>query len=100
MKPAARKTRPKTAKAANLMVRLDRRSKTLVQRVALLRGVSTSDYVRSVVIANARRDLVESERSVISLSADEQLAFWRALNEAPELTAAQRRLGRIMRGEK
>jgi uncharacterized protein (DUF1778 family) len=99
MKATARRAPQKTGKGDNLMVRLDRQSKTLVRRVASLRGVSTSDYVRSIVIAAARRDLIESERSVISLSAEEQLAFWRALNEVPTLTPAQRRLGKLMRGE-
>jgi uncharacterized protein (DUF1778 family) len=87
-------------KSANLMVRLDRNSKKLVQRVATLRGVSTSDYVRSVVLASARRDLLEAERNVIALDAAAQLAFWNALNEPVELTAAQRRLGEVMRGRR
>jgi uncharacterized protein (DUF1778 family) len=98
MKAANRKTTT-GGKAANLMVRLDPGGKKLVQRVASLRGVSTSDYVRSVVLAHARRDLVEAERSVIALSAADQLAFWRALHEPVALTPAQRRLGRIMRGK-
>jgi len=92
MKPAT--------KAANLMVRLDPRGKKLVQRVASLRGVSISDYVRSVVLTSAQRDLIEAERSVISLGPEDQLAFWKALNEPVELTPAQRRLGEVMRGKR
>ena len=98
MKATSRKVST-AGKSANLMIRLDRQGKKLVQQVALSRGVSTSDYVRSVVLANARRDLLEAERNVIALSAEDQLAFWRALNEPARLTPAQRRLGRIMRGK-
>ena len=87
-------------KSANLMVRLDPSSKKLVQRVATLRGVSTSDYVRNMLVAGARRELMELERSTISLTAADQLAFWRALNEPVTLTAAQRRLGRLLQGRK
>ena len=38
-------------------------------------------------------------QEVIRLTPDQQLALWNALNEAAKLTAAQRRLGAIMRGE-
>ena len=36
---------------------------------------------------------------VIALTPDEQRSFWTALNEPPKLTASQRRLGSVMRGE-
>jgi uncharacterized protein (DUF1778 family) len=87
-------------KSANLMVRLDPSSKRLVGRVAALRGVSTSDYVRNLIVAGARKEWVELERSTILLNPADQLAFWHALNAPVSLTAAQRRLGRLMRGEK
>lgn len=35
---------------------------------------------------------------VIALTPDEQLAFWTALSEPAKLTAAQKRLGRLMLG--
>ena len=84
-------------KAEHLLLRLDAASKRLLQRVAGLKGMSTSDYVRSLVIATAERDLGELQRSTVTLSASEQLAFWRALNEPVRLTAAQRKLGAMMR---
>jgi hypothetical protein len=34
---------------------------------------------------------------LLRLTREEQLAFWTALNEAPILTDAQRRLGKLMR---
>lgn len=88
------------AKTANLMVRLDASSKELVRQVAILKGVSTSDYVRSVVVTTALRERGELERSTIALSPADQLAFWRALNEPAKLTPAQRRLSIVMRGRR
>jgi uncharacterized protein (DUF1778 family) len=44
--------------STSLMVRLDPDSKTCVSRAAELRHVSVSDYVRSVVVAQARRELL------------------------------------------
>jgi hypothetical protein len=35
----------------------------------------------------------------IALTPDEQRSFWAALSEPPKLTASQRRLGSVMRGE-
>ena len=86
------------SKSENLMVRMDRPSKGVIARAARLRGVSASDYVRSVVVAHARRELEESRAQTLKLSAAEQLAFWSALREPVSLTARQRELARLMRG--
>jgi uncharacterized protein (DUF1778 family) len=64
-----------------------------------LRHVSVSDYVRSIMVAQARREVDAAEQQVIALTPDEQLAFWEALNKPSRLTDAQRRLGAMMRGE-
>lgn len=87
-------------KSENLMVRVDRPSKSVIARAARLRGVSASDYVRSVVVAHARRELEESRARTLKLTAAEQLAFWSALHEPVSLTLRQRELGRLMRGGK
>ena len=81
------------------MVRLDEESKQCLAEAAALRQVSVSDYVRTVTVAQARREVNAAQEQVIALTADEQLAFWNALNKSPKLTAAQRRLGRTMRGK-
>ncbi len=48
---------------------------------------------------NPKPDENENARSqTIQLSADELTAFWRALNVAPSLTPAQKRLAKIMQG--
>ncbi|MBL8954727.1 MAG: DUF1778 domain-containing protein [Myxococcaceae bacterium] len=86
------------SKSENLMIRVDRPSKTVITRAARLRGISASDYVRSVVVAHARRDLEESKAHSLKLSAAEQRAFWAALNEPVSLTPRQRQLSRLMRG--
>ena len=93
-------TRPrKNSKASSLMVRLDHESKACLSQAAELRHISVSDYVRTVTVAQARREVRAAQEQVISLTPEEQLAFWNALNETPALTAAQRRLGKMMRGE-
>lgn len=82
-----------------LMVRLDEESKAYLSEAAELRRISVSDYVRAVTVAQARRDVQAARALTISLTPQEQLAFWKALNETPRLTRAQRRLGALMRGE-
>jgi uncharacterized protein (DUF1778 family) len=82
------------------MVRVDRTSKGIITRAAQLRGVSASDYVRSVVVSQARRDLEEQRTRTIALSPEDQLAFWNALSAPVSLTRRQKALGRLMRGER
>jgi len=85
-------------KTANVMLRIDQPSKKVLTRAATLRGVSTSDYVRQVVLAQARRDLEEARSGTVSLSAAEQRQFWEALQNPVRLTKSQRALANVMRG--
>ena len=85
--------------SSNLMVRLDPDSKDCIARAAGLRRISVSDYVRSVLVAQAQREVDAAEHQVIALAPDEQLAFWQALNGPTQLTEAQQALGALMRGE-
>ncbi len=85
--------------STTLMVRLDKTSKSHIAKAAELRHISISDYVRSVIVAQAKREVDEAEQRIIALAPHEQLAFWNALNEPPELTGAQRDLAALMRGE-
>ena len=98
-KPATKKRSKISRDASPLMVRLDARSKQALSRAAELRGISVSDYVRTVTVAQARREAEAAEEQVIRLTPEEQLAFWTALQETPRLTPAQRELGKLMRGE-
>ncbi len=84
--------------STSLMVRLDPDSKDSITRAAQLRRISVSDYVRSVVVAQARREIEAAANQVITLTPDEQLAFWQALSEPAQLTPAQQALGALMRG--
>jgi hypothetical protein len=52
-----------------------------------------------VTIAQARREVESAGQQTISLTPDEQLAFWRALQARPKLTPAQKKLAAVMRGE-
>jgi hypothetical protein len=60
--------------------------------------MSVSDYVRAVLVPHARREVCAARGAVIALTPEEQLTFWNALNETPQLTPAQQRLGVTMRG--
>lgn len=82
-----------------LMVRLDEASKDVLARAAGLRRISVSDYVRQVTVAQARKEVEAAAGQTIALTPDEQLAFWTALSEPAKLTPAQKKLGRLMRGE-
>lgn len=86
-------------KSSTLMVRMDRASKAVLTQAASLRRISVSDYVRTVTIPLARREVAASEDRTISLTPEEQIAFWTALNEPARLTPAQKKLGAAMRGE-
>jgi uncharacterized protein (DUF1778 family) len=88
-----------TAKARPLMVRLDAESKQALTAAAELRRISVSDYVRTVTVAQARREVASARDQTILLTPDEQLAFWQALQAPPKLTTAQKRLAALMRGE-
>jgi len=81
------------------MVRLDKDSKNFVARAAELRHVSVSDYVRSVVVTQARREIQAAEQQIIALTPAEQQEFWQALQEPTTLTSAQQVLGALIRGE-
>lgn len=82
-----------------LMVRLDEAGKACLAKAAELRRISVSDYVRTVTVAQARREVQAAREQTLALTPEEQLAFWNALNETPQLTDAQKKLGALMRGE-
>jgi uncharacterized protein (DUF1778 family) len=95
------KLTPRTKKPASpLMVRLDQADKAVLAAAARLRRVSVSDYVRTVTVAQAAREVDAAQSQTIALTPDEQLAFWKALSEPPVLTPAQRKLGELMRGKR
>ena len=81
----------------SLLVRVDRRSKSLLRKAAAARGLSVSDYVRSRVVPLAQQDLIEADTGVLKLSRDDQVALWRALQNPRPPTPAQRALGKLIR---
>ena len=92
-------SRSRKTGSSPLMVRLDEDSKRVLTQAAKLRQISVSDYVRTVTVAQARREVASARDQTIALTPEEQLAFWQALQLPPKLTPAQRRLGRLMRGK-
>ena len=86
------------SKSSSLMVRIDDESKRLLAEAAGLRGISVSDYVRTVTVPQARREVSSARAQTLLMSPDEQLAFWQALQSPVKLTAAQKRLAKLMQG--
>ena len=97
-KPRSSKTSEKST-ASPLMVRLDNECKTVITKAARLRRTSVSDYVRTITVAQARREVESASNQTIALSPVEQLKFWQALHAPAKLTPAQKRLGALMRGK-
>ena len=93
-------TKTTASKTSPLMVRLDAESKQALAEAAELRRISVSDYVRTVTVAQARREVASARDQTILLSPEEQLTFWRALQAPAKLTPAQKRLGTLMRGKR
>ena len=98
-KTSKRKKSRGSASPSPLMVRLDEESKAFLARAAELRHISVSDYVRTVTVPQAKREVESARDQTVFLTPDEQLTFWNALQAAPKLTPAQKRLGAMMRGD-
>jgi uncharacterized protein (DUF1778 family) len=81
------------------MVRLDDAGKEYLVQAARLRGISLSDYVRTVTVPQARREVTAAREQTLALTPAEQLDFWNALAGTATLTDSQKRLGSLMRGE-
>ncbi len=82
-----------------LQARLDPKSKQTVAQAAKLRHVGLSDYIRLVLVPTAKREVEQAKNQVLQMTADEQERFWMALQAPEKLTKAQRKLGKIMRGD-
>src|SRR5438128_2696500 len=91
-------TNPGETGPSSLMVRLDRESKNALVQAAELRGISVSDYVRTITVAQARKEVAAAIVQTIALTADEQLAFWTALDSPVKLTARQKKLSKLIQG--
>jgi uncharacterized protein (DUF1778 family) len=84
---------------ATLQTRLDPKSKQTIAQAAMLRHVSLSDYVRSVLVSTAKREVEQAKKRVLQMTADEQERFWMALQAPVKLTENQCKLGKIMQGD-
>lgn len=99
MKNSKSKKPANQRKTGTLIVRLDEESKSILTEAAKLRQISVSDYVRTITVPQAKKELASIKYQTIALTADEQLAFWQALQVPPKVTESQRELGRLMRGQ-
>ena len=82
-----------------LQARLDPESKRLIAAAARLRHLGLTDYVRSVLVPAARKEVERAEEDILQLTAEEQQELWDALQAPPAVTHAQKHLGDLMRGE-
>lgn len=68
-------------KTSTLMVRSDEESKALLASAAEFRQVSVSDYVRSIVVGQAKRELVAAQSQTIAMTdrrtTRRHFIFWR-----------------------
>lgn len=94
-----RSTHSKRSAVHWLVVHLDDESASLLANAAQLRRTSVSEYVRTVSVAQAHREIEAAENQTILLTPDEQFTFWKALQAVSNPTRAQCELGAIMRGE-
>ncbi len=79
-----------------LQTRIDAASKRMIQEAADLRDLGVSDYVRQVLVAQARQEIAAMQPATLVLSAKGQEALWHALHQPVTLTTGQKRLGRLM----
>jgi uncharacterized protein (DUF1778 family) len=87
------------AEKKTLQARLDVSSKRVIEEAAELRHVGLSDYIRLVLVPTARREVEQAKHQVLQMTADEQQRFWEALQAPAKPTKAQRKLGKMMRGD-
>ena len=88
---------PEPTKSASVLIRIDAKRKARVKRAADLTGLSLSDYVRSHIVRIAERDIEAAETGVLRLAREDQVSLWRALQNPPPPTKAQRALGALVR---
>jgi uncharacterized protein (DUF1778 family) len=81
------------------MVRLDDENKTSLTQAAKLRGISLSDYARTVTVPQARREVLAAQEQTLVMTPAEQLEFWNALAGLVVLRESQKRLSPLMRGD-
>lgn len=97
---------------SSLPVLLDDASKAVLARAAELRGISFGEYVWTVTVAQAQREVLAAEAkgeagvrledltaspTSIKMSPEGMAAFLHALENPRPLTPAQKELGRLMR---
>lgn len=89
------KTKQKT-----IQVRLKEENKDVIVKAASLRHIPTSDYIRTVVLAQATKEVKAAENEILRLTEAEQLVFWNALQAPVKLTEGQKRLRKVIRENK
>ena len=90
---------PIKEKAEVIQARINSENKGLIVQAAKLREIPVSDYMRLVLIDQARKEVTSNEQRVLQLTAAEQIEFWNALDNPKSLTESQKELGKLIKGE-
>jgi len=86
-------------KRETIQARIQPENKEIIVKAAKLRDIPLSDYIRSVTLEQARKEVASQENLILQLTAEEQLNFWQAIDNEPVLTKKQKELGKLMKGE-
>lgn len=105
-RPSLRSTRAKSAKtpktgSTRLDMRLERRTKTLIERAAAITGQTITDFVVSNLVESAMATIERHERLVLSNRDRDRFlaALDRPAKSLPMLAKAARRHSEVTRGE-
>lgn len=83
----------------SLLVEIDDQSWQQLTLAAKVRGVSLSEHIGEILRSVSEEIHLSVTDNVAISNPDDQRIFLEALEENPELTPAQRKLGAMMRGE-
>lgn len=82
-----------------LQARVKPAAKDLVVKAAQKRDVAVSDYIRSVIVEQAEREVQGAEQDILLLTANEQRQLWEMLDVDCEINEGQVKLAKLMNGE-
>jgi len=85
--PRPRRSPVKVPAGHSLMVRLDDDSNACLVQAATLRGISLSDYVRTVTVPEARREVLAAREQTLAMTARAPSPAPPRLRRAPVLAA-------------
>lgn len=86
-------------KRETIQARINPANKEIITQAAKLREIPVSDYIRTTVLEQAKKEVSSSKLNILQLTEAEQLSFWHVIDSEPKLSNSQKELGKLMRGE-